>query len=154
MAGATNGPERPRLPRPPRPAHVASTAARPSSPPPQSKKALGDRAERAASAWLVTQGLELVASNVRVGRFEIDLVLRDGAVIVFVEVRTRGPGAWTGALASIDARKRGRLRAAGERLWRERFTRDATIERVRFDVAAVELLPDGGANVEHIKAAF
>ena len=147
MLGAPHGPQRPRLAR-------ASTATLPSSPPPQTKKAIGDRAERAASAWLVARGLQLVASNVRVGRLEIDLVVRDGAVIVFVEVRTRGPGAWTGALASVDAKKRARLRAAGERLWRERFARDATIERVRFDVAAVELRPDGGANVEHIKAAF
>ena len=134
---------------------MSSSSSTPPSPPPQqSKKALGDRAERAAAAWLVARGLDLVASNVRVGRLEIDLVLRDGPVIVFVEVRTRGPGAWTSALASVDARKRARVRAAGERLWRDRFARDATIDRVRFDVAAVELLPDGGANVEHIRAAF
>ncbi len=132
----------------------ASISTPPSSPLQHTTKAVGDRAERAAAAWLVASGLELVASNVRVGRLEIDLVLRDGPVIVLVEVRTRGPGAWAGALASIDARKRARLRAAGERLWRERFARDATIERVRFDVAAVELLPDGRANIEHIKAAF
>jgi putative endonuclease len=124
------------------------------SPSPSSKKAIGDRAERAASEWLVAQGLELLAVNLRVGRFEVDLVLRDGSVVVFVEVRTRGPGAWTGALASIDAKKRARLRAAGERLWRERFARDATVDRMRFDAAAVELLPDGAARVEHIKAAF
>jgi putative endonuclease len=126
----------------------------PSPPSPSSKKALGDRAERAAAAWLVAQGLELLASNLRVGRFEVDLLLRDGPVIVCVEVRTRGPGSWTGALRSIDAKKRARLRAAGERLWRERFARDRTIERLRFDAAAVELLPDGSARVEHIKAAF
>lgn len=81
-------------------------------------------------------------------------MLRDGAVIVFVEVRTRGSGAWTGALASVDAKKRARLRSAGERLWRERFAQDATIDRVRFDVAAVRFEPDGSADVEHIKAAF
>jgi putative endonuclease len=91
---------------------------------------------------------------VRVGRLEIDLVLRDGAVIVFVEVRMRGPGAWTGALASVDAKKRARLRSAGEQLWQERFIHDATIDRVRFDVAAVRFLPDGGAEIEHVKAAF
>ena len=122
--------------------------------PSPSKKALGDRAERAASAWFVAQGFELLTANLRVGRFEIDLVLRDGPVIVLVEVRTRGPGAWTGALESIDAKKRARLRAAGERLWRERFAQDRAIDRMRFDVAAVELLPDGSALVEHIKAAF
>ncbi len=81
-------------------------------------------------------------------------MLREGAVIVFVEVRTRGPGAWTGALASVDAKKRARLRRAGELLWHERFAHDATIDRVRFDVAAVRFLPDGSAEVEHIRAAF
>ena len=130
---------------------MISTPRRPS---PSSKKTLGDRAERAAADWLIAQGLELLASNLRVGRFEVDLLLRDGPVVVCVEVRTRGPGSWTGALQSIDAKKRARLRAAGERLWRERFARDATIERLRFDAAAVELLPDGSARVEHIKAAF
>jgi putative endonuclease len=132
---------------------VSSTPS-PRSHSPSSKKAIGDRAERAASEWLVAQGFELLAMNLRIGRFEVDLVLRDGPVIVFVEVRTRGPGAWTGALASIDAKKRARLRAAGERLWRERFAADVTVDRVRFDVAAVDLLPDGDARVEHIKAAF
>lgn len=122
--------------------------------PTSSKKARGDRAERAAADWLVAQGFELLATNLRVGRFEIDLVLRDGPVIICVEVRTRGPGSWTGALRSIDAKKRARLRAAGERLWLERFARDASIERLRFDAAAVELLLDGSARVEHIKAAF
>lgn len=127
----------------------------PSTPRPSpTNKALGERAERAAADWLVAQGFELLAANLRVGRFEVDLVLRDGPVIVIVEVRSRGPGAWTGALESIDAKKRDRLRAAGERLWRDRFARDASVERLRFDAAAVELLPDGGARVEHIKAAF
>ena len=126
----------------------------PPTPSTSSKKALGDRAERAAADWLIAQGLKLLASNLRVGRFEVDLLLRDGPVIVCVEVRTRGPGSWTGALRSIDAKKRACLRAAGERLWRERFARDRTIERLRFDAAAVELLPDGGARVEHIRAAF
>ena len=130
---------------------MISTPRRPS---PSSKKALGDRAERAAADWLIAQGLELLATNLRVGRFEVDLLFRDGPVIVCVEVRTRGPGSWTGALRSIDAKKRARVRAAGQRLWLERFARDVTIERLRFDAAAVEFLPDGGARVEHIKAAF
>jgi putative endonuclease len=126
----------------------------PRSPPLSSKKTLGDRAERAAADWFIAKGFELLATNVRVGRFEVDLVLRDGPVIVCVEVRTRGPGSWTGALESIDAKKRARLRAAGKRLWLDRFARDVTVERLRFDAAAVELLPDGSARVEHIKAAF
>jgi putative endonuclease len=98
--------------------------------------------------------LEILAVNLRVGRLELDIVARDGAVIAVVEVRTRGSGAWVRALDSIDAKKRGRVRRAGERLWRERFAGDDRIERMRFDVAGVDLLPDGGARIEIVKAAF
>ena len=62
--------------------------------------------------------------NLRVGRLELDVVAREGPVIAVVEVRTRGPGAWVRALDSVDAKKRARVRRAGERLWRERFARD------------------------------
>jgi len=75
-------------------------------------------------------------------------------VIVVVEVRARGPGAYLRALDSVDAKKRARVRAAGERLWRERFARDASVSRMRFDIAAVAFQPDGSAIVEHVKAAF
>lgn len=103
---------------------------------------------------LEAEGLEILAVNLRVGRLELDVVARDGPVIVIVEVRVRGPGAWQRALDSIDAKKRARLRKAGERLWRERFARDARVERMRFDAAAVELSPDGGARVEIVRAAL
>jgi putative endonuclease len=114
----------------------------------------GAWAEDAAARALVASGLVLLERNLRVGRLEIDLVLRDGPVIVVVEVRTRGPGSWQRALDSIDPKKRARIRKAGERLWRERYAGDSGVERMRFDACAVELLPDGDARVEHVRAAF
>jgi putative endonuclease len=115
---------------------------------------VGARAEEAVAAHLAAAGLEIVALNLRVGRLELDVVARDGPVIAVVEVRTRGRGAWVRALDSVDAKKRERVRRAGERLWRERFARDPTAERMRFDLAAVDLLPDGGARIEIVRAAF
>jgi putative endonuclease len=96
----------------------------------------------------------VLAVNLRVGHLELDVVAREGAVIAVVEVRTRGPGAWVRALDSVDAKKQARVRRAGERLWRRRFARDPTAERMRFDVAAVELGEDGEARIEIVKAAF
>jgi putative endonuclease len=119
-----------------------------------SRGEIGARAEQAVVAHLVAAGLEILARNVRVGRLELDVVARDGPVIAVVEVRARGPGAWVRPLDSIDARKRTRVRRAGERLWRERFARDPGVERMRFDVAAVSLLPDGGMSIEIVRAAF
>ena len=113
----------------------------------------GKAAEDAVAVWLVARGHEVLGANVRVGRLEIDLVWRDGPVVAVVEVRTRGPGAWLGPFASIDARKRERVRRAGSELWRVRYSREPWAERMRFDVAAVRPGPDG-AEVEYVKAAF
>jgi putative endonuclease len=95
----------------------------------------------------------VVARNVRVGRLEIDLVTIDGDAVVVIEVRTRGPGSWVGPFTSVDWRKRARLRAAGESLWRTRFKADARLARMRFDLMAVDLTGDT-PRVEHVRAAF
>lgn len=115
---------------------------------------LGIRAERAAQTYLLEQGFAILGANLRVGRYEIDLLARDRSVVVVVEVRARGPGSLVRPLDTIDARKRARLRAAAERLWRDRFAKDRAIERVRFDCIAVTIDAAGGTHVEHVRAAF
>ena len=87
------------------------------------------------------------------GRLEIDVVARRGPVIAVVEVRTRGKTAWTSAFGSVDRKKRLRLRRAGERLWQRRYKNDASAERLRFDVASVNL-GDRPPSVEYVVAAF
>lgn len=117
------------------------------------KKQVGDRAERAAADFLERAGYLVVAANLRVGRLEIDLVAREGRVVAVVEVRSRGPGSWVRALDSVDAKKRERIRRAGTRLWQERFTHDPTVDRMRFDIIAVDFTDDE-PRFEHIRAAF
>lgn len=91
--------------------------------------------------------------NLRVGRLEIDLVARRGPLIAIVEVRTRGKTAWTTGFGSVDRGKRLRLRRAGERLWQRRYKHDPTAERLRFDVASVNLTREP-PSVEYAIAAF
>jgi putative endonuclease len=69
----------------------------------------GASVEAAAHAHLLRAGLEPVATNAgyRVG--ELDLVMRDGATLVFVEVRYRADDRFGGGAASITATKRRRL---------------------------------------------
>jgi putative endonuclease len=117
-------------------------------------RALGKRAERAARAHLVDQGFEIFGANVRVGRYEIDLLARDQSVVVVVEVRARGPGSLVRPLDTVDARKRARLRMAAKRLWLDRFARDLRFDRMRFDCVAVTLDAAGDAHIEHVRAAF
>jgi putative endonuclease len=98
---------------------------------------LGRRAELAVADYLFVGGFELLARNLRLGPLEIDLVARRGALVVMTEVRTRGATSFVGPFASVTRTKRLRLRAAADRLWRERLARIPSIERVRVDVAAV-----------------
>jgi putative endonuclease len=112
---------------------------------------VGARAEQLVADHLARVGLEILALNLRVGRLELDVVARDGEVIAVVEVRARSAGSWLRPLDSVDRKKRERVRRAGERLWRERFASDASVARMRFDVAAVDL--EDGA-IEIVKAAF
>ncbi len=115
---------------------------------------LGIRAERAAQAYLLERGFEILGANLRVGRYEIDLLACDGAVVVIVEVRARGPGSLLRPLDTVDARKRARLRSAAKRLWRDRFARDQRFDRLRFDCVAVTIDDAGDAHIEHVRAAF
>ena len=79
-----------------------------------SSTALGRRAERRAERLLRRRGLRTLARNYGRRTGEIDLVMLDGDTLAFVEVRYRGPGAWTTGTASIDARKRRRLSRTAE----------------------------------------
>ena len=94
-----------------------------------------------------------MATNLRIGRWELDIVARQGRVVAVVEVRSRGTTAWTSALGSIDANKRRRIRRAGERLWRERYHDDASVDHMRFDAASVTFDAER-ATVEYVTAAF
>ena len=74
----------------------------------------GQAAERFAQQWLERQGLTCLETNYHCRFGEIDLVMRDGAVVVFVEVRLRNHRDYGGASASVDHRKQRKLRLTAE----------------------------------------
>ena len=108
----------------------------------------GGAAEDAAARFLERRGLDVVARNYRTRMGEIDLVARDGATLVFVEVRKRARSAqrFGGAAASVDARKRMRIEAAA----RHFLARLAQEPPCRFDVVTL----DGDTSIEWHRAAF
>lgn len=111
-------------------------------------KARGDAAEELALAHLRAHGLRLVARNFRTpgrGGGEIDLVMRDGATLVFVEVRKRASRAYGGAAASVTLAKQRRIVFAA----RHFLVRLPDTPACRFDVVTIE----GGA-VQWLRAAF
>jgi len=103
---------------------------------------------------LVERGLVIVGTNVRLGRLELDIVAREGDTVVVVEVRTRGASAWQTGLESVARAKAKRVRTAGERLWRQRFERDPTVNRMRFDVAVVTYDAHGEPLIEYARGVM
>ena len=101
---------------------------------PTPAQATGGDAEDRAAALLARHGLAIVERNYRTRLGEIDLVAREGACLVFVEVRSRAGDAYGGALESITPRKRRRIVAAAS-LYLARYTRPPPC---RFDVITLE----------------
>jgi len=94
----------------------------------------GAASEQAAADFLATRGLKLVARNYRCRGGEIDLILRDGASLVFVEVRERAGSGFGGAVASITAVKQARIRLAAQHY----LTRHGLDLPCRFDAVLVQ----------------
>jgi putative endonuclease len=115
---------------------------------------LGQAAEAAVARDLADRGWAILGKNVRVGRLELDVVAREGDTVVVVEVRTRGASAWQTGLESVVGRKSRRVRAAGEQLWRRRFHRDPSVNRMRFDVAVVTFADGGDVLIEYARGVM
>lgn len=104
---------------------------------PSDARARGARIERLAADWLSARGLVLEAVNQHAKGGELDLVMRDGEILVFVEVRHRADSRHGHPLETITAAKRRRLiQAARFYLHRNRLSCAC-----RFDVLAVTGTP-------------
>ena len=71
-----------------------------------------NRGERIALRHYRLRGYSLLASNARVGRYELDLVLRRGGRVLIVEVKEKGGAAFGHPLEMIDEEKLRRIRTA------------------------------------------
>jgi len=94
----------------------------------------GELGEDLALHYLQRQGLSLLQRNFRCKGGEIDLVMQDGAALVFVEVRKRAASGFGGAAASVTARKQARLILAAQ-LFLQRYRSPPAC---RFDVIAID----------------
>jgi len=111
---------------------------------------LGENGEDLACDELVRRGYAIVARRFRVRGGELDIVARDGPVLVFVEVKTRSGNRFGAAAEAVTGAKQRRLvRLAGEYLVRHRLS-DC---HCRFDVVSVTV-GAGAPVVEIIRNAF
>lgn len=110
---------------------------------------LGDQGERAAGRHLRRRGMRVIIRGFRTPSGEIDLIARDGDVLVFVEVKSRRKGS---PAEAVNLEKQRRIsRAAAMFLKREGLS-DV---RHRFDVVAI-IWPDDrkSPSIEHFENAF
>ena len=112
----------------------------------------GAAAEDAALAHLRAAGLQLLARNVRYPFGEIDLVMREGATLAFVEVRYRSSTRFGGAFASVTRAKCRKLARAAQ-AWLK-ANRAHAAAPCRFDVVAVTPAAASAAQCEWLRAAF
>lgn len=116
------------------------------------RSALGRAAERRALLWLKAEGLSFVARNARCRYGEIDLVMRDGQTLVFVEVRCRKGRARSRAAHSVRADKQAKLIRSAS-VFLARHVRYSGLA-VRFDIVGYDGDPDTGGRPEWIRDAF
>ena len=109
--------------------------------------ALGAYGERVAARHLVAQGLVVLDRNWRCDAGEIDLVLRDGRVLVVCEVKTRSSTAYGEPVATVTEQKAARLRVLAARWLEDHLVRP---DEVRIDLVGVLLQRRGAPVLEHV----
>jgi putative endonuclease len=123
----------------------------PSGPRPSARAALGAYGERVAVRLLTDQGLEVLDRNWRCRAGELDVVAREGAALVFCEVKTRRASGFGHPVEAVTAVKRRRLRQLA-RAWLD--AHDHHAPDLRFDVVGVLVPRSGPARVTHLRNAF
>ncbi|MSQ43570.1 MAG: YraN family protein [Chloroflexi bacterium] len=104
--------------------------------------------ETIAAEFARTQNWEIIDRNVGVPPGETDLVVRDGAMLVILEVRTRRSASHGTAAESLTAAKRRRMGSCAFE-YVERIGMHPDQGSWRNDLTAVTLLPGASRNVEH-----
>lgn len=111
----------------------------------------GEVAERIAQGYLEARGFRLVQANYRSRRGEIDLIMRQGQLLVFAEVRLRNRRDFGGAAASVTRTKQEKIVACAQSFLQHHPELSSC--NCRFDVLAVEAASQGW-NVDWLPAAF
>lgn len=106
-----------------------------------------NRGERRAQLHYRLRGYRIVGANVTAGRNELDLIVRRGRTLLFVEVKERRGETFGGPLAAVDAEKRRRVRRAAQ-AWLVRHPQRPEV-RIGFEVVAV-----AGGRLERRRATF
>ncbi len=110
---------------------------------------LGNRGESLAENLLLDKGYKILERNWRFSRAEVDIIAKDGDVLVFVEVKTRSSEIFGKPEESVSTQKEILLKDAAS-VYMEQIGHEWEI---RFDIISI-LIKGEGYSIEHFKDAF
>ncbi len=111
---------------------------------------LGKRGEELAVSFLEKKGYQILEINWRYRRAEVDIIAMDGAILVFVEVKTRNDNHFGEPEVAVDQKKEELLATAGAAYMR-RIEHDWEI---RFDIISIIYKNDQNFSIKHFEDAF
>ncbi len=114
------------------------------------KRQTGNLGEDAVCAYLERLGAEILRRNFTVRGGEIDIIARQGEYLLFVEVKTRRPGALVSGAAAVDAAKQRRIIRTAEQ-YLLKYPCDL---QPRFDVAEAECSGGFVRYITYLEGAF
>lgn len=112
---------------------------------------LGTTGEELARHHIAGLGLDILESNWRNGKLEIDVIAKDGNCLVLVEVKTRQSDFFGPPESFVDKKKQNMMAEAAE-IYMSGLN-DADLE-VRYDIVAVLVNPQGGYEIKYFRDAF
>lgn len=117
----------------------------------RAQKPLGKRGEDVAAKHLKRAGYRILERNVKLGKFEIDIIAREGDTIAFVEVKTRRSNSFLEPEANVTPTKQQHIRRAAT-IYISRQN-DPTMY-YRYDIVSVVLPDEGKPQVKIMRDAF
>ena len=110
------------------------------------RRETGTQYEERAAEYLIAQNYQILERNYRIRSGEIDIIARDGTVMVFIEVKYRKNDESGNPLEAVDIRKQRKIiKVARYYLYQKKYGNVPC----RFDVIGI-----CGSHIEHIKDAF
>lgn len=110
------------------------------------RRETGTQYEERAAEYLIAQNYQILERNYRIRSGEIDIIARDGTVLVFIEVKYRKNDESGNPLEAVDIRKQRKIiKVARYYLYQKKYGNVPC----RFDVIGI-----CGSHIEHIKDAF
>lgn len=112
---------------------------------------LGRQGESLALQYLTEKGYRFVARNFRRTHGEIDLIMEDGNILVFIEVKSRTNRRYGEPREAVTPFKQKHIRYTAQSFL---YSHRIHGRSIRFDVVEVMIRPDGSALFHHIRQAF